>query len=186
MNVLLIKMIIQCTSCDKKFSVPDTAITASGRLVQCSSCGNKWTQYPIKTKSEPSRPYVTPTKVVPPKKKLNKKKSGPVPYSKEYMQQKWGTSLENYAVQKGLTKKTKKISQPKKMQKQKILEAVEKPGFGFFNYIITYSILLIFIVGILNFERGRISRKFPFLEPYIDHFFESLEIFKILILDFFR
>ena len=186
MNVLLIKMIIQCTSCDKKFSVPDTAITASGRLVQCSSCGNKWTQYPIKTKSEPSRPYVTPTKVVPPKKKLNKKKSGPVPYSKEYMQQKWGTSLENYAVQKGLTKKTKKISQPKKIQKQKILKSVEKPGFGFFNYIITYSILLIFIVGILNFERGRISRKFPFLEPYIDHFFESLEIFKILILDFFR
>ncbi len=179
-------MIIQCTSCDKKFSVPDTAITASGRLVQCSSCGNKWTQYPIKTKSEPSRPYVTPTKVVPPKKKLNKKKSGPVPYSKEYMQQKWGTSLENYAVQKGLTKKTKKISQPKKIQKQKILKSVEKPGFGFFNYIITYSILLIFIVGILNFERGRISRKFPFLEPYIDHFFESLEIFKILILDFFR
>ena len=44
----------------------------------------------------------------------------------------------------------------------------------------------LFLVGILNFERGRISRKFPFLEPYIDHFFESLEIFKILILDFFR
>ena len=186
MNVLLIKMIIQCTSCDKKFNVPDAAITASGRLVQCSSCGNKWTQYPIKTKPAPSKVYTTPKKVGPLKNKINKKKTSPVPYSKEYMQQKWGTSLENYAVQKGLTKKTKKISKPKKIQKQKILKSVEKPGFGFFNYIITYSILLIFIVGILNFERGRISRKFPFLEPYIDHFFESLEIFKILILDFFR
>ena len=40
-------MIIQCNSCDKKFSVPDSAIGASGRLVQCSSCGNQWTQYPI-------------------------------------------------------------------------------------------------------------------------------------------
>ena len=43
-------MIIVCTACEKKFSVPDSAISASGRLVQCSSCGNKWTQYPIKTK----------------------------------------------------------------------------------------------------------------------------------------
>ena len=186
MNVLLIKMIIQCTSCDKKFSVPDTAITASGRLVQCSSCGNKWTQYPIKTKSEPSRPYVTPTKVVPPKKKLNKKKSGPVPYSKEYMQQKWGTSLENYAVQKGLTKKTKKISQPKKIQKQKILKSVEKPGFGFFNYIITFGILITFLIGILKYEQYRLVRKFPFLEPYINNFFETIENFKIIIFELLK
>ena len=32
----------------KKFIVPDNAITSAGRLVQCSSCGNKWTQFPIK------------------------------------------------------------------------------------------------------------------------------------------
>jgi len=182
-------MIIQCSSCDKKFNVPDSAITAAGRLVQCSSCGNKWTQYPIKTKSEPSRPYVTPTKVVPPKKKLNKKKSGPVPYSKEYMQQKWGTSLKSYAVQKGLSKNPNALTKaktPKKIQKQKSTQVTERPGFGFFNYIITYSVIFIFLVGILKFERGRLGRKFPALEPYIDHFFESLEIFKILILDFFR
>ena len=43
-------MIIECTACKKKFSVPDGAITANGRLVQCSSCGNKWTQYPIQAK----------------------------------------------------------------------------------------------------------------------------------------
>ena len=42
-------MIIQCKACNKSFNVPDNAITASGRLVQCSSCGNKWTQFPIKT-----------------------------------------------------------------------------------------------------------------------------------------
>ena len=40
-------MIIQCKSCEKSFSVPDSAITVSGRLVQCGSCGNKWTQFPI-------------------------------------------------------------------------------------------------------------------------------------------
>jgi len=40
-------MILTCNSCGKKFVVPDSAITASGRTVQCGSCGNKWKQFPI-------------------------------------------------------------------------------------------------------------------------------------------
>ena len=28
--------------------MPDSAITESGRLLQCGTCGNKWTQYPAK------------------------------------------------------------------------------------------------------------------------------------------
>ena len=39
-------MILTCNSCGKKFVVPDSAITASGRTVQCGSCGNKWKQFP--------------------------------------------------------------------------------------------------------------------------------------------
>ena len=41
-------MILTCNSCGKKFVVPDSAITASGRMVQCGSCGNKWKQFPVK------------------------------------------------------------------------------------------------------------------------------------------
>ena len=102
------------------------------------------------------------------------------------MQQKWGSTVQNYAVEKGLSKKQKKIPQTKKLQKQKSIQAVEKPGFGFFNYIITYSILFTFLVGLLNFERERLVRKFPILEPYIEHFFETLSNFKIFILDLYR
>ena len=40
-------MILTCNSCGKKFVVPDSAITASGRMVQCGSCGNKWRQFPV-------------------------------------------------------------------------------------------------------------------------------------------
>ena len=117
-------MIIQCKSCDKKFNVPDSAITAAGRLVQCSSCGNQWTQYPLKTKPRPIKLVSTPVKVKP-KKKVDKRK-GPVPYSKEYMQQKWGTSVQSYAVQKGLSKSPKvlpKAKTPKKIQKQRIMKS---------------------------------------------------------------
>ena len=41
-------MILSCNSCEKKFVVPDQAITPAGRVVQCGSCGNKWKQFPIK------------------------------------------------------------------------------------------------------------------------------------------
>ena len=40
-------MILVCNSCDKKFVVPDQAISAAGRMVQCGSCGNKWKQFPV-------------------------------------------------------------------------------------------------------------------------------------------
>ena len=39
-------MILTCNSCNKKFVVPDSAITPAGRMVQCGSCGNKWRQFP--------------------------------------------------------------------------------------------------------------------------------------------
>ena len=177
-------MIIQCEACEKKFSVPDSAITAAGRLVQCSSCGNKWTQYPIKTKKNITKTVFKPSGI--PFKKIPKKKKGPAPYSKEYMQQKWGTSLKSYALETGLSKKTKKSPGQQKAKKQKFIKEVEKPGFGFFNYIITLAVLSTFFVGILGFERARLSRKFPLLEPYIDHFFETIENFKIFILDLYK
>ena len=54
------------------------------------------------------------------------------------MQQKWGTTVQNYAEEKGLTKKNIK-KKTKKTQKK-----LKMSGFGFFNYIITYSVLFIF------------------------------------------
>ena len=48
-------MILSCNSCGKKFVVPDNAITASGRTVQCGSCGNKWKQFPIRETKKTER-----------------------------------------------------------------------------------------------------------------------------------
>ncbi|MBH90647.1 MAG: hypothetical protein CMG67_00850 [Candidatus Marinimicrobia bacterium] len=176
-------MIIECNACNKKFSVPDAAITANGRLVQCSSCGNKWTQYPqikekkqIKTKTKTSNIS---------KKSIQIKKKTPAPYSKEYMQQKWGTSIKEYTSNKELSKK-KKASNEKKSRKQKNTEKVTDVGFGFFNYLIIVTVLTTFFVGILNFERTRLTRKFPFLEPYINNFYETLENFKFFIIDLIK
>ena len=53
-------MIITCTACDKKFVVPDNAIPASGRTVQCSSCSNQWKQFPIEIEQAPIKTKQTP------------------------------------------------------------------------------------------------------------------------------
>ena len=178
-------MIITCTACERKFEVPDNAIPAVGRTVQCSVCSNKWKQFPISkpkagSVSKPKAESVK-TKQTSVRKKITKPK-GIVPYSKEYMKQKWGGTVKDYAVKEGLTKE--KRSTIKKVSK--ISKGVPAPSFGFFNYIITLFVLSTFLIGILNFERSRLSRKFPFLEPYIESFFETLNNFKIFILDFYR
>ncbi len=182
-------MIISCPNCTKKFQVPDNAIPKAGRTVQCSSCSHKWMQYPIKEPKVVKLKDPAPIKSAPATnkaRKAQKKTSGPAPYSKEYMEQKWGSTVKNYAEQTGISKK-KDVS--KKIQKTKLPKTnqnKEKISFGFFNYIITYSIGFTFLTGILNFERARLSRKFPALEPYIDTFFETIDNIKIFILDFIR
>ena len=35
-------MIIACPNCKKKFDIEDSLIPGKGRLLQCSSCDNKW------------------------------------------------------------------------------------------------------------------------------------------------
>ena len=167
-------MIIQCESCQKKFVVPDSAITPKGRLVQCSSCGNKWTQYPIKRKSPKIANVKNITKQS--KQKVKRKKtSGIDVYSDEYLQKKHGIKIIDPS---SSNLKTKGSNQNKIGKKGSV-------SFGFFNYLITISILSIFFVGILNFERSRLSRKFPFLEPYIEGFFETLNNFKIIFIPCF-
>ena len=42
-------MIIQCSSCSRKFSVKDSDITSKGRMVQCGYCSVTWHQMPAST-----------------------------------------------------------------------------------------------------------------------------------------
>jgi predicted Zn finger-like uncharacterized protein len=176
-------MIITCTKCEKRFVVPDNAIPAEGRTVQCSACSNKWKQLPIEESESPVK--AQPISV---KKKRTKKRKIPAAYSKDYMKQKWGIAVQDYAQKEGLTKKPTRKKSPKD---------VEGSGFGFFSYIFIISIIFLSFIGVLKLAESTIVTQFPFLEPYInyffdvlnnfaDHLFETLDNFKIFISDFFR
>ena len=109
-------MLVNCNSCQKKFVVPDSAITENGRLLQCGSCGNKWTQYPIKEKTaEPikkekiiSKINKVENKIVPAKKTAKKKKRQINLYSEEYLAKKHGLTIKDDSSVKKNQKKTKK------------------------------------------------------------------------------
>ena len=181
-------MILECKSCQKKFIVPDNAITNAGRLVQCSSCGNKWTQYPViqntvqeevnyQTKKEinkkPKRvaPKVNEVKIFSnqiSKKRKVKKKTGPSIYSKEYLEKKHGIKIDGTN---------------SKILKDKAEKKSSSSYFGFYTYLTILIITVLMLIGILNLTKNIIILKLPFTEIYIEYLFENLDNFIILFRD---
>ena len=169
-------MILNCNSCGKKFVVPDNAITASGRLVQCGSCGNKWKQFPIKeikqTQSIASPKKITekPRKIEPKTKKTKKSNARKAReinlYSPEYLAKKHGI----------------KLSEDVKTTSSKSNNQVK---FGFYNSLLLFVVVIIILSRGLYFFQDFVVRIFPISEFYIDYFFESIrnifEIWKNLI-----
>ena len=160
-------MLVNCNTCQKKFVVPDSAITMAGRLVQCGSCGNKWTQFPIKkemptiSKSQASKKTLIPTKV---KKKVHIKKKREVNlYTQEYLQKKHGINIQNTRV----SEKNKKT----------------KPKFGFYGYLIVLIILMLTFFGILNISKEIIILKYPITDSYIYYFYETVNIIKVTLIE---
>ena len=167
-------MILSCNSCEKKFVVPDSAISASGRLVQCSSCGNKWKQFPINNikkivVSDKKNNIENKTKTIKTKKKIVKKKREIDLYSPEYLAKKHGISLNEVSAKNNLNL-NKKIS------------------FGFYNLLILFFVVAIASSKGLHFFQDFIVQKLPFTEFYLNYFFESMrnifEIWKNLIANY--
>ena len=179
-------MILSCNSCTKKFVVPDNAIGSNGRLVQCSSCGNQWKQFPVeigKKKETISKPVIkqTITKPVSPKKPASPKRKVPSPkrkvpkktreinlYSPEYLAKKHGIKIKD----------TKPTVSKKSITKDKV-------SFGFYNSLLVFLVFIIFFSRSLYFAQSYIITLFPITEFYLSYFFENIinvfEIFKNLI-----
>ena len=172
-------MILTCNSCNKKFVVPDSAITASGRTVQCGSCGNKWKQFPeqqskkIQSVSSAQKIVTKPQKFIKEKQKpkknkkiISRKRREINLYSPEYLAKKHGININ-------VTQTTKKVSK------------IEGVTFGFYNSLIVFIFFVIALSRILYFSQTFIVSNIPASEYYLNYFFESIrnifEIWKNLI-----
>ena len=173
-------MILTCSSCGKKFVVPDKAITATGRMVQCGSCGNKWKQFPIKSGVKQSNLVSKTEKIISKNprvqkkiknvKKSNIRKRREIDlYSPEYLAKKHGIKLGGG---------DEKLSVKNKSTDGKV-------RFGFYNSLLLFLIIIIILSRGLYFFEDFVVQKLPFTEFYIDYFFESIrnifEIWKNLI-----
>ena len=159
-------MLVGCNSCQKKFTLPDSAISDAGRLLQCGSCGNKWTQFPIKeiTKKKPPEIKKQETNIKEKSKiktSVKKKKREINLYSEEYLKKKYGLTIKN----------------PSNGQDKK----QNKSNFSFYNYLITISIFTITFFGILNLTKDVIIESYPAIIPYIDYLYENIDTLRIKI-----
>ena len=168
-------MLIECNSCQKTFVVPDNAITSGGRLVQCSSCGNKWTQHPINKitnvkkidKKQEVKKYVPIKK----KKQKNISKKKISTYSPEYLQKKHGI----------------RIIDPSSLQNignKKIISKQNYSFFGFYDYLIKIIVVILFLFGTLNLTKEMLIVNYPILDGYIKNLYETLNNIKLIVSDF--
>jgi predicted Zn finger-like uncharacterized protein len=176
-------MILSCNSCEKKFVVPDQAITDAGRLVQCSACGNKWKQFPVNNKERniisdlkisnkdiTKIPKISKTPKISKPKKKNAKKTREINlYSPEYLAKKHGINLNDSKTEYN---KNTNI----------------KTSFGFYNSVLILIFFIIFFSRSLYFFQDFIVERFPITEFYLNYFFESIknifEIIKSLIINY--
>ena len=177
-------MILTCNSCGKKFVVPDSAITASGRMVQCGSCGNKWRQFPVgevkktqsitRVKKAALKPQPIKQKIQKPKKvkRTTPKKPREISlYSPEYLAKKHGIKINDAQPEKKISKKEK-----------------GEVSFGFYNSLLVFIFFVIALSRILYFSQEFIITNIPASEYYLNYFFESIrnifEIWKNLITNY--
>ena len=174
-------MIITCNCGEKKFTLPDNSIPATGRMVQCGFCGLKWKQFPVgevektqsnaRPKKEVSRTQPIQQKIQKPKKvkKTNPKKPREISlYSPEYLAKKHGIKINEVKTEKKISKQEK-----------------GKVSFGFYNSLLVFIFFVIALSRILYFSQGFIVSNIPASEYYLNYFFESIrnifEIWKNLI-----
>ena len=170
-------MIISCNSCEKKFVVPDQAITLEGRLVQCGSCGNKWKQFPLKKEVGKKINNIDIEKTVKKslknkKKPIGKKRKREIDlYSPEYLAKKHGINLDaNTNSLKSKSSTNKKLS------------------FGFYAHFLILIIFLIFFLKLLFFFQDKLIALFPFTEIFLNTLFEiitnSFQFWRDLVSDY--
>ncbi len=160
-------MIIICKSCNKNFNVPQNAIPKEGRLVQCSSCGNKWVQFPEVSKKVDTKKSIKPVSVKKTPKKRTVKRSGPTIYSSEYLEKKHGIKIKD-------TSNTSKTRTAKKEV---------KTSLGFYSVFIITIIFLTAFLGVLNLNKELVISNLPVTEKYINYLFENINIIWIIFKD---
>ena len=198
-------MIIQCSSCSRKFVVKDSDITNKGRMVQCGYCSVSWHQMPIftPTKTTKQKSISKPTTKTNEELSVDAIKASDgktykflgsqwaqlLPSGKTglFAKKKIGKELDKLtgrkresAVEKR-AKKVKKELDPSSgsldSEKQLLDDDKSQQGLGFFGYIFLLVIIAFSAVGILKTFENDLLNNFPQTEYFFELLNQQLEFF---------
>ena len=191
-------MIIQCTSCSRKFVVEDRDIPAEGRAVQCGFCSVTWHQKPIVSRSTSNIKKTKPSVSLDNKDAVSKtlpilKASDGKTY--KFLGSQWAQILQNgktglfakkiigTELNKRIGRKVKSATKKRTRIKEfdpsaessgldhKLSKAHKtKEGLGFFGYIFLILLVTLSIIGVAK----------TFEDYFLNYYPESIYLFEIL------
>ena len=149
-------MIITCDQCLKKFEIESNLIPKSGRLLQCSSCGQKW--FYKRHISEETKVFLEPQDI-----KIKKIE----PIIKEDNNIKIFNDSETI-------KKNKRKHSYRRLESKKL---------SFLNVILVFIISIIALIVLLDTFRSPISLMIPGIEFILESLYETLKDILLFIQD---
>jgi len=151
-------MIIECISCNKKFTVNSDLIPSTGRTIKCGSCNHVWFFDPNSLISENRKKSKIQTK---------KPKTNLIPESKKQQTK----PIAN----KDFSKKNYEITKYK---------SKSNFSFGkFLSYLLVFIISIIALIIIIDTFNSPLYELFPNLELIMFSFFETLKDIQLFIKD---
>ena len=157
-------MIIDCPNCDKKFEIDKNLIPPEGRLLQCSSCNNKWF---FKTENNIEKP-VLKEKIV----------SAPIIKDIKNLSEELDKHLPG--------KKHDDLEAANKSKKEFREKIYKKKDTNYFKILVVIIISFVAIILVLDTFKAQISIIIPNIEIILDNLYQSINDIKLFILDLLK
>ncbi len=166
-------MIISCPNCEKQFKIDTSQIPATGRNLQCGSCGHTWFY-----KIEDVNSEITSLNDEQSDNEIETKDKSDIEKTFEYNEIKSNKKpLKN-------EKKVKKLQENQKSTSKKTNEV--NSGSKFFSNLVVCVVSFVALIILVDTLKEPLINIFPGSEIILLNLFETLQDIKLFIIDLFN
>ena len=162
-------MIITCNNCSKKFDIDSSLIPEKGRLLQCSSCNNRWF-----FNKEITNKIIEPIKIIIPTKKINITET-------ETETIKVDTSENIELLDNQINDDIIKVEEDNKESVN--LPSEDKKNYNILGLTIVFIISFVALIIILDTFQNPISKIIPNIEIILYNLYETISDIVLFLTD---
>ena len=162
-------MIITCNNCSKKFDIDSSLIPKKGRLLQCSSCNNRWF-----FNKEITNKIIEPIKIIIPTKKINITET-------ETETIKVDTSENIELLDNQINDDIIKVEEDNKESVN--LPSEDKKNYNILGLTIVFIISFVALIIILDTFQNPISKIIPNIEIILYNLYETISDINLFLKD---